>query len=310
MSRRSNAARLLGLLALAIVHLLTPRTGAAKPAVVTSSEIPVFREALTGVLDEFGDSLDVHDLARSSAGEVRDGLAADRPELIIAIGAAALRLAAEARPKTPIVFLLVADPEVVASARGGRALHGVGLDVAPEAILELLEQLVPKVRHVWTVYTKRGTGGVVDGFRSAAAAAGYSLTATAATDAASALRALRSPPNRVDAFLMMADPRIRNSAADEVLLRLAFGRGFPVVGVSRADVRAGALFALQLDAAAIGRQGAALARDLLAGTDARSPVIVAPASYRLVLNLATARQLRIKIPDAVRQRAAEVFGEE
>ncbi|MBI5544653.1 MAG: hypothetical protein HY901_12245 [Deltaproteobacteria bacterium] len=292
---------------LAAVVLLSPLPSEASVGVITDSRVPVFRDASAGARAVLGDEARVHDLADSSPEEIQARLSSDRPEAVIAVGPSAVRVAAGAAPGTPVVFLLVANAQATADTLAGRPVRGIALNVPPEPTLQLLRRIAPKARGLWTIYSQRASGGFVDKLQGVATAAGYSLQKTEVPDAASAARALSAPPPRVDATILLGDTVVRNAAFDQALMRLAFSRGFPVVGASRSDVRAGALFAFQLDAEALGRQAAGLARS--PGKGGPESVIVPPAGSRLVLNMATARNLGLTIPEDVRQSAVEVFGE-
>ncbi|MSP60431.1 MAG: hypothetical protein EXR72_08825 [Myxococcales bacterium] len=66
--------------------------------------------------------------------------------------------------------------------------------------------------------------------------------------------------------------------------------------MSAADVRAGALFALQLDPQALGAQAADLARRAVVRAPAGRVERVAPAGSRMVWNASTAeRRLRLRL---------------
>ena len=282
--------------------------GGPLTAVIVSAGPPVFGQALAGVQRGLGESVPVFDLASIAAQEVASRLAAERPRVIIAIGSDAMRVAEQADARVPIVAVLVPHLER-APADAARTVYGIGLFAPASALLGQIAKLAPRARTLWTIYSPASTGESVQRLRAAAPSAGYLLVATEAADAAAAVRALRSPPEGVGAFVMLPDPVVRNSAFDQALLRLAFERRFPAVGASRADVRAGALFALQLDPKAIGAQAADVARDLLRSPTPPEPGVVPPSGYVLVINAATARHLGIEIPDPVRKQAAEVLGE-
>lgn len=290
---------------LAALALLASLPSGAVTGVITDSKLEVFKEATTGIGTALGDDARIYDLAQLSPEEIAQRLSSDRPQAVIAMGLAAVRLVAGSSTRTPVVFLLVPEPSVATAALAGRQVQGIALQVPPKEVLTLLRRIAPKAHTLWTIYSDRTSGWVVENLQGAASAAGYLLDKTEVPDAAAAARALGVPPSRVDAFILLGDPVVRNAAFDAALLRLAFSRGFPVVGASRKDVQAGALFALQLDAQALGRQAAELARSSGKGP---KPLIVPPLGARLVLNLASARELGLTVPDDVRRSAAEELG--
>lgn len=299
-----------GRTALVTLLLLVPLNSAASLGVVTDSRVPIFVDALIGVRAAPDDDVRVYDVSERSPEELKEAVSRDRPNAVIAIGPTAVPVAKAAPTGAAVVLLLNPKAETDAKAFSGRPLKAIALNVPPESTLKMLRRIAPQARQLWTIYSERSSGSVVGRLDSAAAAAGYSLTKTKVTDAAAAARALGEPPPRVDASVLLGDAVVRNAAFDEGLLRLAFSRQFPVIGASRTDVQAGALFAFQLDAEALGLQAAKLARALTREPGTTSgPTLLPPAGYQLVLNVATARTLGLTIPQDLRRQASELFGE-
>jgi putative ABC transport system substrate-binding protein len=285
------------------------RVPAEPPAVVVVSEgAPVFRQALVGVQRVLGQDVSVFDLASASPDEVAGRVASAHPRAIIAIGPSATKVAERVDGRTPVIAVLAPNAAPSASV-GQRPLYVVALFAPWEPLLNELAALLPRARTLWTIYSSGTSRMAVERLRAAAERTGYRLVATEVPDAGGAARALQSPPEDVGAFLLLPDPVVRNAAFDQAVLRLSFERRFPVVGASRADVRSGALFALQLDPDALGAQAADIARTVLRSATPPAPGVVAPAGYVLVLNAATAHNLGLEIPDAVRKHAAEVLGQ-
>ncbi|HSK90119.1 MAG TPA: ABC transporter substrate binding protein, partial [Euzebyales bacterium] len=282
--------------------LAVPLTGAAKTVVITSADAAVFEQALAGVKRRLGDI----PIVRLDSGPPT--VALPNAEVVIAIGSKALDLAAQSPPRVRIVAVLVPDSDPVFTRLKDRPVDVVGLYAPPDALLDYLRKLVPRARHVWTIHSP-ATASIQSKLELAVENAGCSLTATDVSDAGAAVRALRNPPEAVDAFVMLPDPVVRNSAFDQTLLRLAFERRVAVVGASSFDVRAGALYALQLDAQALGEQAAVLANRTVVRTSTSKNEPLAPLGVKFVLNMATARRLGISVPDDLRRQAAEVFGQ-
>jgi putative ABC transport system substrate-binding protein len=276
------------------------RPAAAFPAIVVAGDIPAFREAVDGARAVLPQAR-----VYGGAGAAAQ-LAIDHPEVIIAVGADALKIASALRPMPPVVFLLVANPQAVVGPLEGRPLTGIALTMSPNVVLQVLRKLVPKARQLWTVYSRQETGRQIEQLRAATAKEGFNLTTSEAGDAATALRHLLSPPQTVDAYVMLPDRVVRNTAADEALIKMAFERHFVVVGSSAADVRRGALFALQLDAHALGRQAGELARGIASAQAGAHPAMVNPVGYRLILNASSADYLGISVPADVQENAAVI----
>jgi putative ABC transport system substrate-binding protein len=292
---------------LALACALVPLGASARVAVVGRSSIPVFRTAMESARAAGPDAL-YYDLAELSSEVVARRLGVSNATAVVAVGPEAL--AVTARTRLPTVFLMVADPEPVVSEAQNELLIGIDLVVSPESTLEMLRRLAPSVRRLWTLFTPEGSGAWVERFSEAARERGLQVTFEPAADAASAVRRLLDPPEGVQAYVMFPDRVVRTSATDKALWQLAFKRRLLVIGVSSSDVRAGALFALQLNAAALGQQAMRIANE--AGADPKAfprRWRVPPEGSQLVLNLSTARFLGLTIPPEVLASAVEVVGE-
>lgn len=293
-------------IALLLLLLSAPaaRAVSAGVVVVVSPGALAYREALAGVQRALAGAPEVIDLAYTAPEDALGRLAASQPRALVAIGPAALQVAGLLPASTAVVAVLVPEPGGVAGL--ARSVYGVAPFAPPAAQLRELAALAPAARTLWTIHSDRAPAALLDQLRAAAARGGYRLVATAAEGPSGAARALADPPAEVGAFVLLPDPGVRNAAFDEALLRLAFDRRFPVVGVSRADVRAGALFALALEPGELGVQAADLAR-AAAATAPPPPAIVPPARCALVLNAAAAAHLGLPVPEEL-QRRAEVLG--
>lgn len=295
-----------------LLGLLAPSAAspaASEPiAVLVSPGAVAYRQALAGAQRGLGGAAEVIDLAFTSAAAGRAALAAAGARAVLAIGPAALELAEHLPSAVTVVAVLV--PELGAGATAeGRPVLGIEPFAPPGVVLRELEALGapdPAARTLWTIYSHSTPVALLAQLQAAAAAAGWRLAAVHAADAAAAALALRTPPAAVGAFLLLADPVVRNTAFDDALLRLSFERRFAVVGSSRSDVQAGALLALLLEPEALGAQAAALARRALDGP--APPAQVPPEHLSLIVNSSAAERLGVRIPDALQRRAAEVMG--
>jgi ABC-type uncharacterized transport system substrate-binding protein len=113
----------------------------------------------------------------------------------------------------------------------------------------------------------------------------------------------------IDALLVLPDPMVCSPSIIKHLLLKSFRARIPVMGISPAYVKAGALLALACDYQDIGRQSGEIAATILAGTPPAEIAISRPRASRLFLNLAIAKQIRLNIPAKIRAEAYQVFGQ-
>ena len=85
----------------------------------------------------------------------------------------------------------------------------------------------------------------------------------------------------------------------------------PVFGYSAAFVKAGALFGITVDPEAQGKQAATLGLGLLKDAAVTKPPLVnAPESIQISVNLIVASQIGVQLPADLVQRATNVYKEE
>jgi len=233
--------------------------------------------------------------------------------LLVTVGGIETRTAMEAGGSTPLLFVgLAATREwgYVASLKhpGGRA-SGVDNNYAELSgkRLELLRLALPGLRRAVVLYqpgvvpTPRGLASL----ERAAAALGVEL----------AYAPVREPEDLADLEGVLA-----GSGAQAALLLPSFvlenaldrvvaatrAAGMPLVGLDRAQVRAGALLAYGASGEAMGRQAARMARQLLQGYPVALMPVERPLEMRLSVNLTAARELGIELDPRFLSLAQEV----
>lgn len=224
------------------------------------------------------------------------------PALFVTAGGVETRTVMEAGGKTPVIYVGLAaslDWGYVASLSrpGGRA-SGVDNNYAELSgkRLQLLELALPEVRRVLVLYqpgvvpTPRGLASV----KSAAVRLGLRLgyyPVAAAEDLDGLAGALAGG---YDAALLMPSYVLENNL--ERVLQATSSAGLPLVGLDAAQVRAGAFLAYGAAGAAMGRQAARLARQVLEGYPVAELPVERPQHVDLAINLHTARRLGLE-PD-------------
>ncbi|MDY6954416.1 MAG: ABC transporter substrate binding protein, partial [Thermodesulfobacteriota bacterium] len=112
----------------------------------------------------------------------------------------------------------------------------------------------------------------------------------------------------IDSFLMIPDSKIYFPRLVEFLLLESLKQKIPVVGLSSAYVKAGALVAFDCDYEDLGDQAGELALSILAGKASGLARILRPRKVHLSLNLMAAKRMEVVIDSAIIERAHEVYG--
>jgi len=277
---------------------LTPFDRATRKIVTTLQQSPVKPEILTFDLED--------DEANSSAVIARARSA--KPDLIVTVGSAATESALAGASTEPIVFSMVLYPEESGLLQGHRhRLTGASLDIPVDVQFTYVRRLLPAARRVGVLFDPAETGAVIAGARGAASKHGLTLVAKPVAEGDDVVPALRNLMAEVDVVWTIADGRIFTPQTTPALILAALRQRMPLIGLSVAHVRAGALAALYCDYEDVGAQAAALALRVLQGESPASLPVTQPRRIGLALNLLTAQHLRLTIPPDVASEAEETM---
>jgi putative tryptophan/tyrosine transport system substrate-binding protein len=229
-----------------------------------------------------------------------------KPSLIITVGSLATASALAETTTEPIVFSMVLYPEQSGfTGADRRRVTGASLDIPPEVQFGWVRRLLPSARRLGVLYHPAETGKVVAAARAAATKHGFVLVAKAIEDRDDPVAAFRSLMEDVDVVWSVADGHVFTPQATSALILASLRRRVPLMGLSTAQVRAGALAALYSDYDDVGAQAAALALKVLGGEAPSSLPVTTPRHVGLALNLRTADHLGLDVPADVASEAEE-----
>ena len=231
-------------------------------------------------------------------------------DVIVTASTPAVQAAQQATRTIPIVMTLVTDPVesgIVASlARPGGNITGLSL-MHPELTgkrLALLKEVVPKVRRVgvfWSASTP-SYRLLLSETETAARSLGLQLHVVEVrgpTDFDNAFSAITR--HSVGALVLLPDVLFRNQ--QKRILDLASKNQLPAMYWSRELVDAGSLMAYGANIPDQYRRAATVVDKILKGAKPRDLPIEQPAKFELVINVKTAKALRLTIPQSVLLRA-------
>jgi putative ABC transport system substrate-binding protein len=234
-------------------------------------------------------------------------------DVIVTASTPAVQAAQQATKTIPIVMTLVRDPVedgVVASlARPGRNVTGLSL-MHPELSAKrvaLLKEVVPKLSRVAVLWSPSTASyrKVLGETQTAARALGLQLRAVEVrgpTDFDSAFSAIVR--ERTGALVVLPDALFGDQRR---ILDLAAKSRLPAMYWSRDLVESGDLMAYGANFPDVFRQAASFVHKILKGAKPAELPIEQPAKFELVINLKTAKALRLTIPTSVLLRADQVI---
>jgi putative ABC transport system substrate-binding protein len=236
-------------------------------------------------------------------------------DIIAAAPTPAALAARNATGTIPIVGVSLTEPValglIASFARPGGNVTGVSYSVGADIFgkdLELLKQVVPKVRRVAVLSNPDGPAQpfTISNIKGAARSLGLQLLLLEARgpgdfDGAFAAAARE----RVGALFIVQDPAFIPHRAR--LTELAVKKRLPSVFTQRADVEAGGLMSYGPNFPDMYRRAAIYVDKILKGAKPADLPVEQPTKFEFVINLKTAKTLGLTIPQSLLQRADEVI---
>lgn len=235
-------------------------------------------------------------------------------DVIVTVGTPAIQAARDVTKTVPIVVTGVADPlgsGLVASlAHPGGNLTGQGF-MSPELggkRLGLLKEAFPRISRVAVLWNPAEPGAVLEwkATQSAARALGLRLRPVEMRRAQDLDRALAAlARERPDALVTIAD--LQTTSVRPFIVEFAAKRRLPAMYGFREFVEAGGLMFYGADLAQQFRRAAAQVDKILKGVKPGDIPVELPTKFEMVVNLKTAKALKLTIPQAVLLRADRVI---
>lgn len=251
----------------------------------------------------------------SIAGQIARKFAGEKPALIVAIATPAAQTVAAAARDIPIVFAAVTDP-VEAKLVGnydkpGKNITGVSDEVAFSRHLEMIQQMVPTVRRIGTIYNPGEANSVatIKKIRDYLAdKPDLELVSAAATKTSEVLGAARSLVGKADVLYVTLDNTV--VSALEAVVQVGEQNRLPVFNADTDSVFRGSIAALGFDYYDVGRLSGKYAARILGGEKPGDIPVGRPDRLRLVINPSAAKKMGVEIPPELQAKAAESVGKE
>jgi putative ABC transport system substrate-binding protein len=234
---------------------------------------------------------------------------------LIYTAATSVSLAAQkATEKTPIVFVAGTNPvtvKLVSSIRApGDRLTGVHVR-ATDLIgkrLELLREIIPDLRRVVTFYNPNNRSAI-EGAKEAREAArllNLELVERKVASVDEFQKALQTfKPGEADAFIAVSDAMIDSQM--QSLIEMSREKKLPTMLYELVAVEQGGLVSYSSDFRVAGHLSAKYVQQILAGTSPAQLPVEGVDTLKFVINLKTAKQIGLNIPERILLRADKVI---
>lgn len=235
-------------------------------------------------------------------------------ELIFAVESIAVSAVLKASTQVPIVFVSTMDPVATGFARSlarpGKSVTGItllGVNLGPKR-LELLRDLLPRAKRVAVLRGLSGTASSAEwnAIVPVAARLGFDLELFSARDAADLPRQLqRIAHARPDALFLLTDSR--TITARGIIAEFALKARLPSIMGFGGYVPAGGLISLAPSFTEQFAHAAGYVDRILKGTKPGDLPIEQPTTFAVAVNLKTATEIGMKIPQSILIRADRVI---
>jgi putative tryptophan/tyrosine transport system substrate-binding protein len=174
--------------------------------------------------------------------------------------------------------------------------------------LELIKEVAPTIERVALIYNPRTSPyqSFLQSFDESAGKLHVEAIATPVHDAAEIEDAIRALGGEADSALFVV-PDVFVQVHRELIIKLAAQYRLPAIYPYRFFVTSGGLMSYGIDTIIVFRRAASYVDRILKGALPADLPVQAPATFRLVVNLAAAKAIGLTIPESFLTRADEVI---
>jgi putative ABC transport system substrate-binding protein len=277
-------------------------------AVVKSLDLPQYNSAYQGFINALtsaGHEPVPTTLTLSNDGEVgaplRD-LVGTHPDLILALGTRAAREVSSLEKTIPIIYSMVLNAPGSDGEESGLTaqsnLTGASLNIPLYVQLDHIRSLFPTARKVGIISDPSRTKDIVDSATAIAAVHDIKVCVQWVNGESDIPNAIRAITDSIDVLWMIPDQTVITPRSSRFIIFELIKAGVPIMGLSSAYVKAGAVIALDCDYEDIGRQAGELAVRILAGQSPSTLAETHPRMFTLALNGKVREHLRLDLDEA------------
>ncbi len=222
--------------------------------------------------------------------------------LFLTLGAAATQAVTRQNGTSPVVACLVLNADNLLQSGN---VTVVALDFPLETQVAWIRKFLPDAKNIGILYNPaegRNRIELADRLLRKAGMTLYTREVAKPQDLPEALEKMAKKP--VDALWSLPDPLIYSPQTAKPILLFSFRNRIPLIGLSDAWVRAGALYALEWNYEEVGRQCAATAVKLTQSS--KGLPLALPNKVYYSVNARTARHMNLEIPSELQKEASQV----
>ena len=241
---------------------------------------------------------------------ILDSIKVINPKLIVTIGSKATKLAQDNFDDIPIVFSSVKYPVlsgfVNTVTSPGKNITGASIDIPLKVQFDKFKQIIPNLKKIGVLYTQN-TESLIPQAKIIAKQHNLELIALKVNHEKELPSKLDSLASQVQGIWSVADHNLFKPKSTRYILINTLRKRIPFMGFSKYVVESGALFALDFDYKAVGRQAGEIANKILAGIRPSAIEVTTADVIWFHYNEKTAERINITIPEELAAVAKEVY---
>ncbi|MCC7430979.1 hypothetical protein IT568_09070 [bacterium] len=277
---------------------------AEKILIVKFKDIQAVNEVVKGFQDTINNNKTKVITLETDTETLFNELESFKPDLILAIGSAALEVVSKIKD-IPIVFTTVLVPQKFVAEN--QNICGVSASIPISDKIKILTQIKPSVRNAGVIYSNPNLTETLKKESSDLRYFGFELKPRKVSTSKDFFSTIENLKDSVDAFVMVPDNTGKDEFFNHTVL-VCLRRQIPFVGLSEPQVEKNALFSLSVDHYENGLQASLIAEKLLSKKFLPFQIgIENPLKNHLTINLKTAKQINVKIPDNILALAKKIY---
>ena len=286
-----------------------PESAAMDIAILQSSDIAAYREAIAGlkatgpigaIYSEYDMQGDL-ELGKKLARKLR----ASNASLVVAVGLKAALAAKVEIVDVPIVYMMILDP--LKHQLTAANMTGTLLEVPVGQQMKIMRTFLPTLHQLGTLYDPAKTSSRINEAARQAALSDFQLKGLpieSDKDVPPQLRALLSD---VEAHWLIPDSTVLTNESVRFILESALARQIPVIGFSPEFTRLGALLSISVNYGDVGRKTGLLVKHILDGNKLLPGDPLPIERLKITVNLKTARFLGMTFPKELMSLIDETY---
>jgi putative tryptophan/tyrosine transport system substrate-binding protein len=266
----------------------------AKVMLVVSSDDPYYSEVAAGFKKSFGQPVEEYNLLglEDESRKLGKGLAASKPELLIAVGNLSAKMAKEYCADCQILYAAASN----ASERklSGATVYGISAQPSAAKTIDSIKLVFPNAQKVGLIYNAAFTGKDVSALQAAAGKAGLKLIAEPITQMKDIPTTLTKLIPQIDLYLMLDDPGVVSDDTFPFIFLNCFQKKIPIFATSQEILKKCGIAGYGYNPAQLGSELGKYAADIMAQKPGGKERV---ASAKLFLNKKIAQMYNYSFPD-------------